>query len=132
MIALDTNILVRMIVADDPDQTGRARKLLESSAVLVSATVVLECEWVLRSAYGFKPNAIATAITKLLGLPQVSLIEPAVVHAALAGYRLGLDFADAMHLAGSGEAESFATFDRSLLKRAGTMPGVIPVIEPQS
>lgn len=132
MISLDTNVVVRMFVADDPDQTGRARKLLESNAVLLSTTVILECEWVLRSAYGFKPNAIASAITKLVGLPQVSLTEPAVLQAALAGYRQGLDFADAMHLASSGQAESFATFDRSLQKRASAVVGLVAVIEPQT
>lgn len=84
----------------------------------------------LRSAYDFQPVAIFEAFQKLLGLPQVSLPEPAVVHAALMAYRDGLDFADALHLAGAADAERLATFDRKLLTAARRMSGFIPVVEP--
>lgn len=130
MIAVDTNVIVRLLVADDRRQAIRARRLFEANGILIPTTVLLEAEWVLRSAYDFQPVAIFEAFQKLLGLPQVSLPEPAVVHAALMAYRDGLDFADALHLAGAADAERLATFDRKLLTAARRMSGFIPVVEP--
>jgi predicted nucleic-acid-binding protein len=130
VIAVDTNVIVRLLVADDRRQAIRARRLFEANGILIPTTVLLEAEWVLRSAYDFQPVAIFEAFQKLLGLPQVSLPEPAVVHAALMAYRDGLDFADALHLAGAADAERLATFDRKLLTAARRMSGFIPVVEP--
>lgn len=70
MIALDTNVVVRLLVDDDPIQTRRARKLLETRSALVLPTVLLETEWVLRGAYGIGRPAIAGSIRKLLGVPN--------------------------------------------------------------
>jgi predicted nucleic-acid-binding protein len=58
MLGIDTNVVVRLVVADDAEQTRRARKLIEQAQsreepVLVSLLVLLESEWVLRSRYGF-------------------------------------------------------------------------------
>jgi predicted nucleic-acid-binding protein len=130
VIAVDTDVIVRLLVADDRRQAIRARRLFEANGILIPTTVLLEAEWVLRSAYDFQPVAIFEAFQKLLGLPQVSLPEPAVVHAALMAYRDGLDFADALHLAGAADAERLATFDRKLLTAARRMSGFIPVVEP--
>ena len=130
MIAVDTNVIVRLLVADDRRQANRARRLFEGHAVLIPTTVLLEAEWVLRSAYDFKPTAISEAFHKLLGLPQVSLTNPDVVHVALTAYSDGLDFADALHLAGSADAQRFATFDRKLMTAARRLSGFISVVEP--
>jgi predicted nucleic-acid-binding protein len=129
MIALDTNVIVRLLVADDAEQAEKARRLIEGNDLVVATTVLLECEWVLRASYQLKPVAIGSAFEKLVGLPQLRLTEPTVVQDALHAYRLGLDFADALHLAGSREAQQFATFDKSFRQRAkGMLP--IEVIEP--
>jgi predicted nucleic-acid-binding protein len=130
VIAVDTNVIVRLLVADDRKQAGRAHGLFETNTILISTTVLLEAEWVLRSAYDFGQVAISDAFHKLLGLPQVIVDEPAILHAALTAYGKGLDFADALHLAGSAEAERFATFDRKLQKSARKLDGFIPVVEP--
>lgn len=129
MIAVDTNVIVRLLVADDRRQANRARRLFEANGILIPTTVLLEAEWVLRSAYDFKPAAIFEAFQKLLGLPQVALTEPTVVHAALTAYHNGLDLADALHLTGSAAAERFATFDPKLLTSARRLSGLIPVVE---
>jgi predicted nucleic-acid-binding protein len=50
VIAVDTDILVRYLVEDDPIQTDRAEAVLRSGAVLVPSTVLLETAWVLRSS----------------------------------------------------------------------------------
>ena len=51
MIAIDTNVVVRFLVNDDPEQAQRARRLIESEDVFLSTTALLETEWVLRVAY---------------------------------------------------------------------------------
>jgi len=129
MIALDTNVVIRLLVADEAVQAERARKLIAENEILIATTVLLECEWVLRSAYKFEADAIGRALEKLIGLHQLRLTEPTVVQDALRAYRQGLDFAEALHLSGSREADCFATFDRTLRKRSNVMPDVA-VIEP--
>ena len=51
IVAVDTNILVRFLVADEPEQARRARELFSLNTILIPTTVLLETEWVLRSAY---------------------------------------------------------------------------------
>lgn len=118
MIAIDTNVLVRLLVADDPEQASRARKLVAHNDVVIATTVLLECAWVLRATYGFHPAEIASAIRKVLGLPNVAPEAPVVVAHALDACDAGLDFADALHLAGVTKARTFFTFDGRLVKAA--------------
>lgn len=118
MIAIDTNVLVRYVVWDDADQARRAGRLIEGNQVVVATTVLLESEWVLRSAYGFDRAGISLAFRRFLGLPNVSPEATAAVEAALDSYDSGLDFADALHLASTPKAKEFFTFDRGLAKAA--------------
>jgi predicted nucleic-acid-binding protein len=130
VIAVDTNVLVRYLVEDDPDQADRAEAVLLSGAILVPTTVLLETAWVLRSGYRFDRAAIVDGITKLLGLPGVQAEDSAAAGRALTWYAQGLDFADALHLASSGRAEAFATFDRALRCRARAAMGAIRLVAP--
>jgi predicted nucleic-acid-binding protein len=130
VIAVDTNILVRYLVEDDPVQTDRAEAVLRSGAVLVPSTVLLETAWVLRSSYRFDRGSIVDGITKLLGLPGVEAEDSATAGLALTWYGQGLDFADALHLASSGRAEAFATFDRALRRRGRAVMGTIRLVAP--
>ncbi len=118
MIAVDTNVLVRLVVDDDPEQARRARKLFERGGVLVTTTVLLEAAWVLTSAYGRTRAQVSRALRGVLGLDGVSTDAPAAIAQALEWHDAGLDFADALHLAGASRAISFVTFDERLLKRA--------------
>jgi predicted nucleic-acid-binding protein len=127
MIALDTNVVVRFLTADDAAQARRARRLIESNEVLVPATVLLEAEWVLRAGYGFGQEQIQTCFLALLGIPTLHTDAPDRVNQALDWYAAGLDFADALHLAFSQSAEQFATFDDKLVKRADRIDGVTVV-----
>jgi predicted nucleic-acid-binding protein len=54
VIALDTNLVVRLLTRDDHAQALRARALIEAGAAFVPRTVVLETEWVLRTIYRFE------------------------------------------------------------------------------
>ena len=130
MIAVDSNILVRYLVEDDPVQTDRAEVVLRSGAVLVPTTVLLETAWVLRSSYRFNRAAIVDGIIKLLGLPGVEAEDSATAGLALTWYGQGLDFADALHLASSGRAEAIATFYRALRRKARAAMGAIRVVAP--
>lgn len=129
VIAVDTNVVVRFLARDDPDQAPRAKALLERGGVFVLRTVVLETAWILRTGYGFDRDAIADGITKVLGLPGVEAEDAPAVAQALTWFRRGLDFADALHLASSGQAEAFATFDRALRRRARPL-GSTPLVAP--
>ena len=118
MISIDTGVLVRFITNDEPRQAKRARALMEGGEILVTATVLLESEWVLRAAYGFTTEQISHAFGNVLGLPRVHVEAADKVEKAIAWCAAGLDFADALHVAFSGTAESFATFDDKLVRRA--------------
>jgi predicted nucleic-acid-binding protein len=128
VIALDTNVVVRFLTRDDPAQAIRAKALIETGAAFVPRTVVLETEWVLRTIYRFKRDAIAAGLTKLLGLPGVEIEDRPTVARALDWCRQGLDFADALHLASSVQAQAFATFDRALQRKARGIAGAVPVV----
>ncbi len=124
MIALDTNVVVRLLVDDDPGQTRRARALLAKRTALVTPTVLLETEWVLRGAYSIDRVAIVRSLRAFLGLPAVTLGDAQAVAQALDWFAAGLDFADALHLALSSDAEEFVTFDARLVKRARQITAV--------
>jgi predicted nucleic-acid-binding protein len=123
--ALDTNVLARFFIDDEDDieaalQRPAAMKVL-SQRGFVPVTVLLEFEWVMRGFYGLPPNEIARVIWSLAGIDHISLEDRGAVLSALEGYSRGLDFADALHLARSGRATAFVTFDQKLVKCAGGM-----------
>lgn len=125
MVAADTNVVVRLLTADDPAQSRRAAALFAEQPVFLAKTVLLESEWVLRHCYGLERPAILRALTLVAGLPGVSIEAASDVAAALAAFGAGLDFADALHLVTSRSADRFVTFDDKLVKRGPTaMPGV--------
>lgn len=129
MIAIDTNVLVRFLTGDDRWQFEKARHLFETENILIPVTVLLETEWVLRYAYQFQPQQIADTFAALLGLPMVYAETPRIIAQALEWHIKGLDFADALHLAKSPDAQAFVTFDKDLIKN-GTVLSPIPLREP--
>lgn len=121
MIALDTNVIVRVVTGDDPGQLEAALAVMRSGELRVCKTVLLETEWVLRYTYGLNRQTIGETFRKLLGYPNLQVEDRGVVLRALSLFQLGLDFADALHLSSSGEALQFATFDRQLAVAAGSL-----------
>ena len=118
MIAVDTNILARLLTKDDPNQAKRAAKVMESDDIFIPKTVMLETEWVLRHAYGIDKGAITKGFQKMMGLPNVSVEDQQTVFQAISWYGSGLDFADALHLASSMKTDGFVTFDKAFIKKA--------------
>ena len=118
MRAIDTNVIVRYLTGDDPEQAARARNAIEMGDVFVGTTVLLECEWVLRSVYGFAGEEVATALRAFSGLPGLSVENPALLIDALDLAEKGMDFADALHLAAAAGCETLLTFDRRFIAAA--------------
>ena len=117
MLAVDTNIVVRLLVNDDARQGAAARRLFESDEIWIGVTVLLETAWVLESVYDLSADETVKALQRLLGLPNVRAEDPGAVAAALDAAGRGLELTDALHLMRTpGDAE-FVTFDRALAKR---------------
>ncbi|TAM61425.1 MAG: PIN domain-containing protein [Rhodanobacter sp.] len=113
-IAVDTNVLVRAVVSDDPKQAKIAAKLL-TDADLVAIAVPCLCEfvWVLRRVYGFAAADVSSAIRALLDAANTETNRPAA-EAGLALLDAGGDFADGV-IAFEGQwlgGETFVSFDQ--------------------
>lgn len=103
---------------DDEVQYQKSLELIQNNNIFIPDTVVLETEWVLRFTYKLKRPDICSALRKLFGLPNVNLANPNLIAQALQWHELGLDFADALHLAHSQGYAQFYTFDDKFVKRA--------------
>ena len=131
MIALDTNILARYLLDDEPAQTRVARRLLADAKAeyWIPVTVVLELAWVLRKSDA--PRAVIMGrLRDLLSLRNVRAQNADLVFQALRWAAEGMDLADALHLVLSGKAERFATFDEALVKQARKLAVQPPVTAP--
>lgn len=116
MLSVDTNVVIRLLVNDEPHQAEQARRQFETEEVWIGVTVLLETVWVLESVYELSPAATAEALRGVLGLPNVWTEDANAVTAALDVAASGVDFADALHVLRSPEGAEFATFDRALAK----------------
>ena len=113
-VTVDTNVLIRAVVRDDPAQAKAAANVLKDAELIAIALPCL-CEfvWVLRKVYGFRPSDAAEAIRVLLATANVEMNRPAV-EAGLAVLEAGGDFADGA-IAYEGYwlgGETFVSFDR--------------------
>jgi predicted nucleic-acid-binding protein len=129
--ALDTNVVVRLFVVDGSKEVPVARTVFERETVEIPLSVVLECEWVLRSVYKFNPVSICEALTALLSLRNVIVQDPDLVIAAIDAHRSGVEFADAFHLLSVEKSDELLTFDKDFEKRAKRMEYMVPVRVPQ-
>jgi predicted nucleic-acid-binding protein len=113
-VTVDTNVLVRGVVRDDPKQARAVDRVLkEASLIAVSLPCLCDFVWVLRRVYGFDNAAIAAAVRALLDTGNAVMNRPAV-EAGLALLDAGGDFADGI-LAYEGAwlgGESFVSFDK--------------------
>jgi len=118
VIAVDTNVLVRLLTEDEPKQAAAARSLFADGPIWIAKTVLLETGWVLRSLYGFDENDVSRAFTRLLGLKNVHAEDEPAVAAALALVAHGIELADAIHLSSRPAGAAFVTLDQSFIRRA--------------
>ena len=127
-IAIDTNVLVRLLVRDDEGQFAAARGLIQKAdnagePILIVLMVVLETEWVLRSRYKLDKTCIAHAFTQLLESRDVSIESPETLEEALYvwAHHPAADFADCLLSARAAHLgrTRFMTFDVGAAKLPG-------------
>lgn len=113
-VTVDTNVLVRAAVRDDPAQASIAAKvLIEAELIAVALPCLCEFVWVLLRVYSFQPSDAAAAIRALLAAANVEVNRPAV-EAGLSVLEAGGDFADGV-IAYEGNwlgGETFVSFDK--------------------
>ncbi len=112
MYRVDSNVVVRYVTNDDVGQSAVARRFIDGNEIRASWTVLLETEWVLRSAHKLTRERILFIMLQFAGLPTVTIDDPSRFATALEWFEQGMDFADALHLADCEPDEAFATFDR--------------------
>lgn len=100
MIGLDTNVVVRHLVQDDPLQSAAAAQVVDSLTEddpgFLSLVTIVELYWVLRRAYKTPSSRCVELIEGLLNAREIRVDQASHVRAALASSREGLDFADAL------------------------------------
>ncbi len=126
-MALDTNVLARLLLQDDAAQFERAKALLATPQQFTApVTVLLELVWVLESN-DCTPADIQRGIGLLLDLPNFSPPQASAVRQALSDLVQGMDFADALHLALSRGEDALITFDKAFVKMASKGHSAPPV-----
>jgi predicted nucleic-acid-binding protein len=122
MRAVDTNVLVRVVVGDDPEQV-RAAERFTARGAWVSHLVLAEVAWVLETVYERNPQQVALAIDLLRNQKDLTMQDSDVVAAALALFRKrpALGFSDCLVLEIARKAGHLplGTFGRNLAKLAG-------------
>ena len=121
---IDTNVLVRYIVQDDPAQSKLATQFMECECTVdtpafINGMVICELVWVLESAYGYSRQEIANAIELILRTREFHLHEPEILWQSLSGYQhKGADFADLYIACVNRHAgcENTVTFDKKAAK----------------
>jgi predicted nucleic-acid-binding protein len=126
MIGLDTNILVRFFMQDDPAQAAKVNRLFASLTQehqgYVSLIVLLEMHWVLKKIYRLDRESLADAALSLLSTAQIKVESASIVLSAVRNYKTAsVDFEDALiaKLALDAGCDSVYTFDKTAAKQAG-------------
>ena len=105
------------MTGDDPHQSAIALSIADAGYILTS-TVLLETEWVLRSRFGWSVEERATGFRLIVDSPG-ALSVPANIGWAIDRLEEGCDFADVIHIISATGASTFATFDRNIAKKVG-------------
>ena len=134
MIGLDTNVLARYYIDDKTDTEAQrqrlaAKRLIESAQpLMVSKSVVLELEWVMRGYYSFSQTEVASVMRHLLEQAHITVEDRDAVQQALSNCDAGIDFADALHHASYKSRDRAATFDNRKFARRGKTLGLAPAV----
>ena len=117
-LSIDTNVLVRLLVLDNPEQNAIVERLFTTNRFSVLWTVLMEAEWVLRKVFKADARRINDMFRSMLIDELIEVARPDALKRALDLHSAGMDFADAVHLCLTDESMSFVTFDRDLVRRA--------------
>ena len=121
MIGIDTNVLVRYFVNDDPVQHQLARRLIDSHDVFLSNVVLLESFWVFKRLYKLDREQIESILFSFLQMSNIEFENTVVFSHALTTYQeLNCDFGDAIIAAvHRGNGVNTASFDKSAIRKLG-------------
>ncbi|MCH7930841.1 MAG: type II toxin-antitoxin system VapC family toxin [Proteobacteria bacterium] len=134
IVGVDTNVLLRLFLKDDPEQLAEVRAMVDRVAeaggsLYVPQTVLCELAWVLSVKAGFARDRVAEAVRGLVETAMIEVEGRDAVCAALERHATtGAGFADCLIVenALAAGASSFATFDRSLLRTEACIePGAV-------
>jgi predicted nucleic-acid-binding protein len=134
MIGLDTNVLARYYIDDETDAEAQrqrlaARRLIESGQpLMVSKSVILELEWVMRGYYSFNQVEVTRVIRHMLEQTRITVEDRDAVERAVSNCEAGIDFADALHHASYKSCDSVATFDDRKFARRAKKLGLAPAV----
>jgi predicted nucleic-acid-binding protein len=124
VIALDTNVLLRYIMRDEPEQTAAATLFIESNLSedlpgYISLPVICELSWSLRKTYALPTDKLVEAVSTLLEIKQFDVQEPEIVRQAIANQPTGI--ADMIiHLIGQANGcTKTVTFDKKFVQLKG-------------
>lgn len=127
MIAVDTNVLARLLLKDHDRQYRAALTLFSRKQDYTAPpTVILELVWVLQTR-GCARDEIVHGLRQLFSLRNFKPQAAEALGYALDWFESGMDFGDALHLALAGGSEGFATFDKALGKQARKLAVFPPV-----
>lgn len=118
MRGIDTDIVIRLLLRDEPGQVELVDALVSAGDLFVPFTVLIETEWVLRAAYKLDRKTIVHLLRSLAIIEGVSVPDRSGLLWACERYAKGADFADMIHLFAT-ESGDFLTFDRKLARFAG-------------
>jgi predicted nucleic-acid-binding protein len=120
VIALDTSILARYILNDNPSEAGAAGQLISSNDCSISWSVLIELCWILESSARLPRSEVAGSLAALANSDFIAVPDDALLTWAIDRYAHGADFPDMIHLASAmSGASEFACFDRKLARQAG-------------
>jgi len=126
MIGLDTNVIVRYVMQDDPEQAAKAADIIEALTGehpgFVTLVSIVEIVWVLTSCYGFTRAQIAQLLEQLLSTDALLVDRAELVWRALRRFQTArADFADCLIecIAAAAGCERTVTFDVRASKSAG-------------
>ncbi|MBF0377453.1 MAG: type II toxin-antitoxin system VapC family toxin [Desulfamplus sp.] len=124
MISLDTNILVRLLIEDDLEQTKSVQETMllaekHKMKIIILSEVLIETVWVLESAYNCSRDEISMYLENILSVNIFIFPDFFVILNAVEQYKLKGDFADLIIIgqSKSNKAERLITFDKKLQKR---------------
>lgn len=123
MIALDTCVLARLLIGDDPRQQKIAEQLVADQECSVSWSVLVELCWVLERSAQLPRGQVIQVFEMILEIENLAVQDDALLAWAIQRYSAGADFPDMVHLASTvAGSTAFATFDKPLARQAGSNP----------
>jgi predicted nucleic-acid-binding protein len=120
LIALDTSVLARFVLGDDPAQQHVAARLIADHQCYVTWSVLLELCWVFESNAGLPREQVVAGFVAIRDTENIALPDADQLTWIIERYAAGADFPDMVHLASASiGATEFACFDKRLSRHAG-------------